>query len=226
MEREHSAPFPCPGAGDTIAGEPVTAHILRCPDGVYRWYYELHLLKNPTVLFTVWSVLGISFGVVWLFLLAVDVADGSLGGWPGFARLTGGFLLLALAFALISVAACAIVSWAHGGSVVLLFEMDDRSVRHILMPRQYGREQALEWLTVLAGIAAGRPSAAGGGLLAMTKNVSVSEFKDVERIALRPRRHLIRVDQRLERNQVYAAPEDYEFVREHIVSRCEKARIR
>ena len=43
---------------ETFNGEKVTENIRRCPDGVYRWTYEYKMLKNPTVMFTVWKVLG------------------------------------------------------------------------------------------------------------------------------------------------------------------------
>ena len=41
------------------------------PDGKYRWVYEVPMLKNPTILIDVFKVLGISFGIVWLFTVLV-----------------------------------------------------------------------------------------------------------------------------------------------------------
>ncbi len=225
MGKPRSAPGTA-DMGEKLSGELVTEHIWRCPDGVYRWYYELPMMKNPTVLYTVWAVLGISFGLVFLFVLIVSAIGGSIGGWTGFLKMIGGFLLLALGFVVISLAAYAIVARAYGGSYVVLFEMDEKLVRHIQVPRQFKQAQALAWLTVLAGIASGQPTLAGAGLLVSSKNSSTSVFANVERIVVRPRRDLIKVNQLFERNQVYAAPEDYEFVREHIVSRCTKARVR
>ena len=226
MGRNRSVPAAAADTGERLSGVQVTEHIWRCPDGVYRWYYELPMMKNPTILYTVWTVLGISFGLVFLFVLIVSAIGGSLGGWTGFLKMIGGFLLLALGFVVISVAAYAIVAGLYGGSYVVLFEMDDQLVRHIQVPRQFKQAQALAWLTVLAGIASGRPSVSGAGLLASSKNTSTSVFANVERVVVRPRRNLIKVNQLFERNQVYAAPEDFEFVREHIVSRCTKARVR
>ena len=37
-----------------------TAHVVQGKDGVYRWVYEVPMLKNLSILFTVWKVLGIS----------------------------------------------------------------------------------------------------------------------------------------------------------------------
>ena len=47
------------------------------PDGKYRWVYEVSMLKNPSILFDVYKVLGICFGVVWLLiLLLICIEDG------------------------------------------------------------------------------------------------------------------------------------------------------
>ena len=209
-----------------LPGEHATEHILRCPDGVYRWYYELPMLKNPVILFTTWKVLGISFGTVWLFIVIASAASDSLYGWRGFLDLTWGFILLTLALALISVLAYLAVAAAFGWRYVVLFEMDDEVVRHIQVPRQFKKAQALAWLTILAGAAANRPAAAASGLLAATRSTSTSEFKNVKRLVMRPKRNLIKVGQRLARNQVYAAPEDFEFVRAHLVAHCGKASVK
>ncbi len=213
-------------SGENLSGEQVTEHIWRCPDGMYRWYFELSMLKNPVILFTAWKVLGISFGVVYLFVLIASAVSDSMYGWKGFFDLTWGFILLTLVIGVIAIFAYLIVAWCYGWKYVVLFEMDDKIVRHIQVPRQFKKAQALAWLSILAGIAAQRPAVSGAGLLSMTRNTSTSEFKNVERIVIRPKRDLIKVNQIFNRNQIYAAPGDFEFVRDHIVARCGKARIR
>ena len=225
MEDKAAVLTPAEEGGENLAGERVTEHIWRCPDGVCRWYHELSMLKNPIILFTTWKVLGISFGVVYLFVLISSAATDSLYGWDGFLDLTWAFLLLTLAIAVIAALVYLIVAWCYGWKYVVLFEMDEKAVRHIQVPRQFKKAQALAWLTMLAGVGAKRPAAAGEGLLAATRNSSTSEFKSVKRIVVRPQRNLIKVNQTLERNQVYAAPEDFEFVRAHIVSHCAKAKV-
>lgn len=208
------------------SGEAVTAHILRCPDGVYRWYYELSMLKNPVILFTTWKVLGIAFGALWLFVLISSAVTDSLYGWDGFWNLTWVFILLTLAFGVLTVLAYLLVAACFGWRYVVLFEMDDAVVRHIQVPRQFKQAQAIAWLGLLAGLKTGMPAVAGAALLSATRNASISEFRSVARIVVRPRRNLIKVNQLFSRNQVYAAPEDFDFVRAHIVSHCAKAKVR
>ena len=213
--------------GETLpAGTRETERIRRCPDGSYRWYHELSMLKNPIILFTTWKVLGVCFGAVYLFVLISSAVSDSLFGWDGFLDITWIFVLLTLVIGAIAVLAYLVVAWCFGWKYVVLFEMDEQAVRHIQVPRQFKKAQALAWLTLLAGAAAKQPDAAGAGLLSMTRNSSTSEFKNVRRIIIRPRRGLIKLNQTLARNQVYAAPEDFEFVRAYIVSHCPKAKVR
>ncbi|MBQ6518765.1 MAG: hypothetical protein IJI14_08595 [Anaerolineaceae bacterium] len=59
-----------------------------------------------------------------------------------------------------------------------------------------------------------------------TKGTSTSVFKDVEFIRVRRKRNTIHVDQLLDKNQVYAEDEDFDFVEKFIRDRCVKAKIR
>ena len=55
---------------ETARGERVTERVWRCPDGVYRWYYEYSMMKNPVILYTVWRVIGMSLAIVFLIMWA------------------------------------------------------------------------------------------------------------------------------------------------------------
>ena len=47
-----------------IEGQKVTQNIYLCPDGMYRWFYEFDMIRNPTILFTVWKVMLMAFVIV------------------------------------------------------------------------------------------------------------------------------------------------------------------
>ena len=49
-EEPQSAPRPA------AEGRPVSANIVWCADGKYRWLYRMNLLKNPTVFLLVWKI--------------------------------------------------------------------------------------------------------------------------------------------------------------------------
>ena len=207
-------------------GEPVSENIWLCPDGVYRWTYEFDMLKNPTILFSVWKVLGISFGAVYLFTLVVDLFQGAIRSWADLWSASKLFVLLAGVFLVISVISYIILAALYGWKYQVLFEMTDEYVRHIQMPRQFKKAEAIGWLTSFVGALAGKPYMMGLGSSVAAKNTSTSEFKNVETVKVRRRRHTIHVNQLLDKNQVYAEDGDFDFVEKFIKDRCVKAKLK
>ncbi len=210
----------------TPQSEQITENIWLCPDGVYRWSYEFDMLRNPTILITVFKVLGISCGAVFLFTFFVDLFSGSIQSWgdlrgPGLL-----FLVMAAILLVLGVLSYLIVAAIFGWKYMVLFEMTDQYVKHIQMPKQVQKAEALGWLTTFVGIMAKQPVTAGAGLLAASKNTSTSVFENVAVVKVRRRRHAIHVNQLLDKNQVYAEDVDFDFVEKFILDRCTKAKIK
>ena len=193
------------------------------PDGKYRWVYEVPMLRNPSILLDVYKVLGISFGIVWLFnVLIISCEDGmSLSSIWG---ITSGFLILMAVFAVIGYVAYIIVAWTYGWKYVVLFEMDEREVKHQQMPRQVKKAKVLGALTALAGAAAGRPGVVGTGYLASTRFSSTSVLANVTRLIPCRCMNLIKVNQLLNKNRIYVPEEDFDFVYDFLCQHCTKAK--
>jgi len=206
-------------------GKKVSENIWLCGDGVYRWYYELDMLRNPIVLFTVWKVLGIAFGAVIVFTLLVSLFQRTVRTIPDLWGMVWPFLILIAVFFVISIISYLILAATYGWKYVVLFEMTEDCVRHIQAPKQFQKAQALGWLTALAGVAAGNPAVAGMGLSVDARNTSTSEFKNVAVIKPRRRRDTIHVNQRLNKNQIYVRAADFDFVEQFLKSRCPNAKI-
>lgn len=209
-----------------VTGKKVTKNIYLCPDGVYRWFYELNMLKNPTLLITVWKVLGIAFGAVALFILIVDLIQGVIKGVSDIMPAMKVILILVSVFFVISIIAYLILAWTFGWKYIVLFEMTEEYVKHIPTPKQFERAQALNWLTVVVGAMSHNPTVMGAGMLAGAKSSSTSVFREVEFLRIRRKRNTIHVEQLLDKNQVYAEDEDFDFVEKFIRDRCVKAKIR
>ena len=193
------------------------------PDGKYRWMYEVPMLKNPSILFDVYWVLGISFGLVWLFnVLLIGCEDGfSLESQWG---LTSGFLILMLVFAVIGYVAYVIVAWTYGWKYVVLFTLDEKEVVHQQMPRQMKKAKVLGALTALVGAAAGKPGVMGSGILAASRSTSTSVLANVKSIKARRRLNLIKVNQLLNKNRVFVPDEDFDFVYDFLCQHCPNAK--
>ena len=214
------------GEGDfeEFSGQYVTPNIVKCEDGFYRWYYDFNMYKNPTILITVFKVLGLSFGIVWVFIGIVSLIEGD--GLDGFISSTKVFAILIAVFAFIGSISYLIVAGMYGGSYMVLFEMNDKQVKHIQMPKQFKKAEAIGWIAMFVGLAAGRPSQVGQGLLVASKQSSTSVFENVASVKVRRKRNTIHVNQLLDKNQVYAYDEDFDFVEQFIVSHCVNAKMK
>ena len=210
---------------EKIRGQQVTEHIYLCPDGKYRWYYEFPMMKNPTLLYTVWKVLALAFFIVWLLIFLISLGDAVSYGFRSVLKFTGAFLLLFLFFMGLGLIAYIFLAAVYGWKYIVLFEMDEKEIVHIQMPKQFDKAQAVGWLTALAGLAGKSLPAMGAGMLAASKNSSTSVFADVKEVKGVRQQHTIRVNQMLNRNQVYADDPDYDFVWNFITGRCPQAKI-
>ena len=194
-----------------------------CNDGKYRWAYEMHLLKNPTIFLTVLKVLMISVGIVWLFGMIITVFQGDMDlEWFMFWLKTIGIVLgIFVGLAIISILIMAAIL---KGKYVVLFEMDEKEVVHIQMPRQVKKAEVIGWITVLVGAMAKNPTTIGAGMLAASKSKSTSVFANVRHVRACRWRNLIKVNQLLNKNQVYVSAEDFDFVYNFIKSHCTNAK--
>ena len=202
---------------------PNDSRVTLYPDGKYRWVYEVPMLKNPSILIDVYKVLGISFGLVWLFnVLIISCEDGlaldSLWG------LSSGFLILMAVFLVIGYVAYVIVAWYYGWKYVVLFEMDEKEVKHQQMPLQVKKAKVLCALTAMAGAAAGRPGVVGSGFLASSHFTTTSILANVAHLIPCRRMNLIKVNQLLNKNRIYVPDEDFDFVYDFLCQHCVKAK--
>ena len=206
-----------------MADSKYRGHEIRlCDDGKYRWVYELNLIKNPVIAFTVFKIFaGIILAGWIIFGFFIYVIHGD---WEGLWGMTKAMLIALAIFAVLTILGVLVMAWIYGGKYVVLFEMDEKQIQHIQLPRQFKKAQALGILAALAGAASGKPSVAGAGLLAASKQSSTSVFENVRRVKARRWLNLIKVNQLLNHNQIYVPKKDFDFVFNYIKSRCPKAK--
>ncbi len=118
-----------------------------------------------------------------------------------------------------------LVAVLNGGRYCVIFEMDDRYIRHIQMQKQFQKNRVLALIVSLAGVMTGNIQATAAGMLAGSKQSLVSNFEKVKSITVNEKRHVIYINEQLSRNQVYADSADFAFVKNTIISRCKKAKV-
>lgn len=192
--------------------------IVKCNDGVYRWSYEFSLLKNPTILFLLWKIFGFIILGMWLFFVAIEVFESGivinklLENAKYFAYFAIGMMIFVLIGYLI-------YSIIMGGKYCVLFEMDEKGVKHSQMQKQVKKSQLISAITMLVGAISNNPTAAGAGALSAAKSSMYTSFDRVRSVKSNRRRGVIKLNERFMKNQVYADGEDFDFVLNYIMSR-------
>ncbi len=203
--------------------EMTDSRVTLCPDGKYRWVYEVPMLKNPSILYDVYKVLGISIGVVWLLNVLLIVCDEGLSPenlWSS----TCVILMVMLVLVVIGFIAYVIVAWCYGWKYVVLFTMDEKKIVHQQMPRQVKKTQILGALTTFVGAAAGKPGAVGTGYLAVSRTMTTSELANVTSLIPCRRMNLIKVNRLLKKNRIFVPDEDFDFIYNFLRQHCPKAK--
>ena len=206
---------------------PSTQSVRLCPDGKYRWAYELGLFRNPTILFLIWKIFGcIGVGLsLLMFVLAVFDNDGDLVETAedfvdGIPFLLLGFVVM---FAVLAIG-YAIYAIINGGKYCVAFEMDDKGLTHRQMPSQVKKAEVIGMINVLAGVATGNATQAGIGLTSSRSELS-SDFRAVRSIEGNRKRCVIKINEPFAKNQAYVEPSDYDFVMSYVMSHCPQAKV-
>ena len=206
-----------------IEGEKVTENIYLCPDGKYRWYYEFDMLKNPTILITVFKVFGIAVLAVAVFMLLIGLFEGGIAPMDsGQGKILIYLILLLVALVLISYV---ILAGIYGWKYLVLFEMDEEKIVHMQQPKQFEKAKAIGWLTIMAGGLTNNLTTSAVGLNVMDHNRSEYAFGKIKSVVAKKSRHVIYMNETLEHGQIYADDADYDFVVNFISQRCENAKV-
>ncbi len=200
--------------------EPYGVRPTLCPDGKYRWTYEVNLLKNPSMFFDLMLAMGFSLGVVFVVMIAGLLYNDSLD-WESLRTMVLVFFGISVFFFFLCLLGYVIWAGMSGWRYAALFTMDEESITHEQMPKTVKRGQVIGEIASLVGMAGGSLSTTGAGLLAASVNAWKSDFKTVRRVIPKRRRHLIKVNELFTKNRIYVEnDEDYEFVLDFIYQRC------
>ena len=203
--------------------ESINNRVKLYPDGKYRWIYEVPMLKNPSIIIDVFKVVGISLGIVWLFMVLLSVYDGDFS-LESLLDTSMVFVGLMLVFAVIVFLAYVILAWHYGWKYVVLFTMDKSELVHQQMPYQVKKAQVLGALAAMIGGAAGNLGMVGTGVLAASRTTSISTLVRVNRLIPVRRMNLIKVNQKLHKNRIYVPDEDFDFVYDFLCQQCVNAK--
>ena len=199
-------------------------NISMCPDGKYRWVFELDMYKSSAIIKELWRVLLITGALVLIILFGINIMDGDFMETLQFVAQAAAILFGI--FLVLSIVGYLIFAYIIGGKYCVVFEMDEGGINHKQHPKHVKKAQLIGALTALAGAGTGNLGTAGTGILAAARTTLYTGFDDVKEVEILPKEHLIRLNETLNRNQVYAADEDFAFVANYIRARCRNAKVK
>ena len=211
-------------------GEPVLIQDPSLPEGIFRdsngafhWQYELNMITNPVILFLIIKLFfGVCFGVGLMMALMMIIVDGDFEDAMKTLLIVtfgiGGLMVV------IGVIAYFIIVAIKGGKYTVVHTMDETSVQHLQTPAEKDQSKKMRTLLFVMGMLSDSPSAVGLSMGA--RDEMESEYKDVKKVIASRRQDLIKVNNVLQHNHIYAYPHQYEFVFNFIASHCPNAKIK
>lgn len=203
--------------------EEIGNRVTLCQDGKYRWVYEVNMLTNYSILFDVWKVFGITIVILVVLFSIIFLFTGELN-LDTIIGMGKGIVCAAGVLGVLSIIGYLVYAAMSGWKYVVLFIMDEKEVTHQQMPRAVKKAQIIGALTVLAGLASGRPGVVGTGILSQSRSSMTSTLANVQRLIPSRRMNLIKVNQTLSKNRVYVGDEDFDFVYDFLCRHCVKAK--
>lgn len=203
--------------------EDIGNRVMLCKDGKYRWIHEVNMFKNPSILFDVWKVLGITMLIVIAIVGFILVISGDLDV-DGMLGMGKAMLITAAIMAVLSIIGYLVYALIAGGKYIVLFTLDEKEVVHQQMPRSAKKGQIIGDLAILAGLATGRIGTIGTGMLAKSRTSMTTTLSDVKRLTPCPRMNMIKVNETLSKNRVYVCKEDFFLVYNFLCEHCMNAK--
>jgi len=203
--------------------EDIGNRVMLCKDGKYRWIHEVNMFKNPSILFDVWKVLGITMLIVIVIVGFILVISGDLDV-DGMLGMGKAMLITAAIMAVLSIIGYLVYALIAGGKYIVLFTLDEKEVVHQQMPRSAKKGQIIGDLAILAGLATGRMGTIGTGMLAKSRTSMTTTLSDVKRLTPCPRMNMIKVNETLSKNRVYVCKNDFFLVYNFLCEHCMNAK--
>ena len=195
-----------------------------CNDGKYRWFYELNMWKNPTIFISVLRVFGMTAVILLLIFCVISIFTDGIDGLVNMLKLFTDnpipILLFLIFFIVLIIMSYGILAIMYGGKYIVLFEMDDKGIRHSQQSGQFKKAQAIAWVSTFASVARGDViGGIGRGLYLGTNNSTYTTFADTTKCRARRKLRDIQLSEGLMQNHIYASDEDFEFVLNYITER-------
>ena len=192
-------------------------------NGKYRWTYKMSLFKNPTIFLATAKALLIAVGITVLLIGLIScIADGFTAEN---LRFVGKIALLLLGiFAVLLVLGYLLYAAIMGGSYIVNFTMDEKTIVHAQSAKQAKKAEGIGIAAMIMGLIAHNRGAVSAGYNSSVRMSSTVEFDRVKRVVADKSRSVIKLHS-IGWDHVYADGDDFDFaadwIRAHIPETAE-----
>ena len=193
-------------------------------NGKYVWEYHMDLNTNRNVFRLVMKIITFIYVFVMIVMLGIVVMTRSFNA-ENIMWLLKIIIPIFLFVYLLTYVSYRLYIKSLGGVYHVRFEMDENGIKHIPLEkeRQYNRD--IGKASLLIGALTKNLGLLGTGMYVSTLEEVYSEFSKVVGIKADRKHDLIYVNYVTLYNQVYAEPDDYDFVLNYISDHCPKAKV-
>ncbi|MGI1660177.1 MAG: hypothetical protein ACRKFN_14650 [Desulfitobacterium sp.] len=142
------------------------------------WQSSVPIFKTGVIVKQLGFAVGIPFGLIALF---IGLTSGKSNDTIYALGLVGALLFLSWIFVLL----------VYGGRYQVEFVLDEKVVLCRTQPKQHRINRTINTLTVMLGLLSGKPSVAGAGMLAESRQEVFLQWQRISKVKRDPRRQII-----------------------------------
>ncbi|MCR4784544.1 MAG: zinc ribbon domain-containing protein [bacterium] len=189
--------------GGSLIAHKVASNITLCPDGTYRWVYEISRKPSVLIIGGFWGLMSFVLFMLWEFIKE----PGQIAHLSREGDLFGVFLALGLLGYII---ALSFVKFC------LLYEMNDEGITCTKFDHRVNKNEVTKAIASFIDPAAGNFQTAAAEILAYAETDLSSSFSAVQSVEVKHREHAILVKDHPAVNEIHTEKEDFDFVLDFI----------
>lgn len=175
-----------------------------------RWEISVPIFSNSIILKDLGIAVGIPFGLVAVFILIMTGGDISSNG-AAYPLASIGILFLFAYFIIIIL---------YGGRYAAGYVIHENGILNYMQKRQARRSRMVNTLTVIMGLASGKPSAAGAGLIAQTTHSVFVNWNSIRKVKVYPKsRSIVIKGGFAQKIALFCNEDNFQAVSDYILSR-------
>ena len=176
----------------------------------FYWEIDIPIFKNNVILKDLGIALGIPFGLLIFILFIISGGDISADG-IGYPLITIGLLFV---FGIL------FIMLVYGGKYSAGYLIDSKGILNYTQKKQAKQNRIINTLLVVVGLLSGKPSTAGAGILAQSRQSVFVKWESIRKVKIYPSSKSIVVKGGFaEKIALFCSDDNFDYVKDIILSK-------